>query len=50
MPRTAAILVIGNEVLSGKVHDRNSYFLCRELRALSAALPIIFLSGRPTTT
>ncbi|MFN7951094.1 MAG: molybdopterin-binding protein [bacterium] len=34
MPRTAAILVIGNEVLSGKVHDRNSYFLCRELRAL----------------
>ncbi len=34
MPRRAAILVIGNEVLSGKVHDRNSYFLCRELRAL----------------
>jgi molybdenum cofactor synthesis domain-containing protein len=31
---TAAILVIGNEVLSGKVTDTNSPYLCRELRAL----------------
>ena len=31
---TAAILVIGNEVLSGKVTDTNSPYLCRELRTL----------------
>jgi len=31
---TAAILVIGNEILSGKVVDANSPYLCRELRAL----------------
>jgi FAD synthetase len=32
--RTAGILVIGNEILSGKVVDTNSPFLTRELRAL----------------
>jgi len=31
---TAAIVVIGNEILSGKVVDTNSPYLCRELRAL----------------
>lgn len=31
---SAAILVIGNEVLSGKITDTNSPYLCRELRAL----------------
>ncbi len=31
---TAGILVIGNEILSGKVVDSNSPYLCRELRAL----------------
>jgi molybdenum cofactor synthesis domain-containing protein len=34
MPRTAGILIIGNEILSGKVEDVNSPFLCRELREL----------------
>jgi molybdenum cofactor synthesis domain-containing protein len=31
---TAGILIIGNEILSGKVVDSNSPYLCRELRAL----------------
>jgi len=31
---TAGIVIIGNEILSGKVVDANSPYLCRELRAL----------------
>jgi len=31
---TAGILIIGNEILSGKVADSNSHYLCRELRTL----------------
>jgi molybdenum cofactor synthesis domain-containing protein len=31
---TAGILIIGNEILSGKVVDSNSPYFCRELRAL----------------
>ncbi len=31
---TAGILIIGNEILSGKVIDTNSPYLCRELRSL----------------
>lgn len=34
MTRTAGILIIGNEILSGKVQDANSPYLCRELRTL----------------
>jgi len=34
MATTAGILIIGNEVLSGKVLDANSPYLCQELRAL----------------
>lgn len=36
--RTAALIVIGNEILSGKVVDTNSSFLARELRALGTTL------------
>jgi molybdenum cofactor synthesis domain-containing protein len=32
--KTAGIIVIGNEILSGKIQDSNSFFLASELRAL----------------
>ena len=35
---SAGILVIGNEILSGKVVDTNSPFLCRELNFLGLDL------------
>ncbi len=38
MARTAAALVIGNEILSGKVQDANTATLARELRALGVEL------------
>jgi molybdenum cofactor synthesis domain-containing protein len=38
LPRTAALLVIGNEILSGRVADRNSPLLARELRDLGVEL------------
>lgn len=38
MDRSAGILVIGNEILSGKVVDTNSPFLARELRALGVTV------------
>jgi molybdenum cofactor synthesis domain-containing protein len=34
MSKSAGIVIIGNEVLSGKTQDTNSYFLCAELRQL----------------
>jgi molybdenum cofactor synthesis domain-containing protein len=35
---TAAIVLIGNEILSGKVEDENARYLIRELRALGVAV------------
>lgn len=34
MPQLAGIVLVGNEILSGKVTDANAAYLCRELRAL----------------
>jgi molybdenum cofactor synthesis domain-containing protein len=34
MAKTAGIVLIGNEILSGKVTDANASYLCRELRQL----------------
>jgi FAD synthetase len=34
MSKSAGIVIIGNEVLSGKTQDINSHFLCTELRQL----------------
>jgi hypothetical protein len=36
--RTAGIVIIGNEILSGRVTDTNSPFLARELRKLGVTL------------
>jgi len=36
--RTAGLIVIGNEILSGKVTDSNAPFLARELRAIGVEL------------
>ena len=33
-PHTAALVLIGNEILSGKIRDENGTYLLRELRAL----------------
>ncbi len=36
--KTAGIIIIGNEILSGKVHDSNSFFLVSELRRLGVSV------------
>jgi len=37
-PTDAAIILIGNELLSGKIRDENAYYLARRLRALGVSL------------
>ncbi len=43
MDSTAGILIIGNEILSGKVQDANSPYLAKELRALGTSLERIIV-------
>ncbi|HVQ74948.1 MAG TPA: molybdopterin-binding protein [Candidatus Binatia bacterium] len=38
MAKTAGIVLIGNEILSGKVADANAAYLCRELRSLGVSV------------
>jgi FAD synthetase len=38
MAKTAGIVLIGNEILSGKVVDANAAYLCRELRSLGVSV------------
>jgi molybdenum cofactor synthesis domain-containing protein len=38
LERTCALIVIGNEILSGKIQDSNTYFAARELRSIGVAL------------
>eukprot|EP00929_Paragymnodinium_shiwhaense_P074712 TRINITY_DN38241_c0_g1_i1.p1 TRINITY_DN38241_c0_g1~~TRINITY_DN38241_c0_g1_i1.p1 ORF type:complete len:549 (+),score=96.68 TRINITY_DN38241_c0_g1_i1:107-1648(+) len=40
-PRRATIIVVGNEILSGKVHDRNAHYLCTRLHSFGVAVPRI---------
>jgi molybdopterin-biosynthesis enzyme MoeA-like protein len=37
-PSTAAIILIGNELLSGKIRDENAFWLTGRLRALGVSL------------
>ena len=38
---TAGIIIIGNEILSGKVTDINSPYLCKDLRILGVEVQLI---------
>jgi FAD synthetase len=38
MAKTAGVIIIGNEVLSGKTQDTNSHYLAKELRELGVEL------------
>lgn len=41
--KTAGIIIVGNEILSGRVHDTNSAFLAAELRELGVHLKCIMV-------
>ncbi|KXZ50142.1 hypothetical protein GPECTOR_17g778 [Gonium pectorale] len=44
LTKSAAIVIIGDELLSGKVEDVNARFLCRELRSLGwQVLRVVFV-------
>ncbi len=44
----AGIIIVGNEILSGKVTDKNSPYLCRELRILGVeVMEIITIPDTP---
>ena len=50
LTRTAALVVIGDEILAAKVQDVNTHFLCSELRAIGwRVCKVRFLELRVTT-
>ncbi len=40
-PKTAAVIIIGNEILSGKTRDENSPYFAAQLRALGVDLSLV---------
>lgn len=50
MTRSAAVLVIGNEILTGKVEEANVVYLARELFALGIALKRVVVCPDDTET
>lgn len=40
-PRTAGVVVVGNEILSGKVHDCNAHYSCGELHSRGVVVKYI---------
>ena len=50
MSRTAAALIIGNEILSGKISDTNTAFLARGLFELGIALQRVVVCGDDVET
>ena len=47
--RSCAMVVVGNEILSGKVRDTNAYFAARELRRVGVMLKRIGVVPDETT-
>ena len=43
MLKTAAVIIIGNEILSGKVKDENSHYLAQGLRELGVELSLVMV-------
>lgn len=43
MKKSAIILTIGNEILSGDIHDENSYWIAKKLFSLGVELKFIFV-------
>lgn len=41
--KTAGIIIIGNEILSGRVHDSNAFYLASELKALGVSVNSIII-------
>jgi len=49
MSKTAAVIVIGNEILSGKTRDENSPYLAHELRGLGVDVRVLATVGGRVT-
>jgi len=43
--KTAGLIIIGDEILKGQVHDTNSYYMCKELYSLGVKVARINVIG-----